>query len=316
MNRFSLSGYLSRWIDRFIPSAPVSIEHPLFKLEPASVRQLLVPDKLRRQTMIIVIVIFLLTVVYWLLADKSAVSRGAGIPWDITDNEVLLIFVSLIAGPLVETACLLASINSFQMKDIVRAKMNHTVRAKWELLYLTPVTSEDIVAVKYVSSLVRVWSVVAAIAGFRLAALAIPILDWISSGGWQDFPKDILGFVAMIPVIVMACLYITAPFWQARLMVVACLTESTYHSNGILIGFLALIPIAIFWFKSILVITSICFFTFVISFMLMLMKTNEYIIALFFCLMLALALWIFRNFYRDAHSLLLDHLPWRLEKAI
>jgi hypothetical protein len=289
---------LRRFLTYAAPVSPVAPDHPLFRLEPALARELAAPGKLSRETIKIILVMVSFVAVFWILTDHADDRWGIYPGWYLTRPQQELNFLSFVAGTLVEVTGLVVTIDSFQMK--------HTHPAQWELLRLTPLTADRIAVVKYISSLVRVWRVAAVVVGLRLGVLLMMVLDWTMSGGWRDLSGDrLLTAATTIALTLLALLYVSAPFWHARLITLWHLNQSARYSNTIVVIFMALGSFAGFWIKSLLVIASFCLFT---VYPIVLFTPGKLVIVAYIYFMAAVALWIVYSYYKDAHQQSLDDL--------
>src|SRR5262245_58253330 len=125
------------FVQQLSPYASVSRCHPLFVLESARVRRLLDRRRLFRMSFTGVSVIFLIALIFWLLA-VNADRQHYSYPMAVDQLMTLLLVASIGADGFLDFACMVASVNSFA---------GEIVAGRWDLLRLTPYRSEDFAAV-------------------------------------------------------------------------------------------------------------------------------------------------------------------------
>ncbi len=248
----------------FTPLALVSPAHPLFKLEKWRVRRLLSSSRLLRLTANVIGIIFLILLALWIVAVRDDMSKF-GDQYQSTyyyrpplsgSAGGLLGFVFVISigvSGFLDFACMVAAVYGIS---------GELITGRWDLLRLTALKDDDIVAAKHAAARLRVWRMTIGVFAIRLAVVILGIATWLVNGGLIYFELDGSQFLFYLTLLVLVALYLAEPFWRAWAQTALGLGISIRFRSSLSLNLVAIGSVIALWILQPLVIGLILWATF------------------------------------------------------
>jgi len=205
--------------------------HPLFKYAVRRIRWAGTVDQLRRFNLCAGLVIVGLVVGFWLfhiyyqLAMYSQLFPGYGANPNTVSSLVIpqsgyfivwLMLATIGLNFILDFASFIFSLNSIG---------GEISAGRWELLRMTPIAEERIVAAKHSLAQVRAWRVMAVVVYARIAAVLLILLHVFLLPALIGDGPDVFGgfrydffnsFLALITVVIFLAIYVIEPLWRMR----------------------------------------------------------------------------------------------------
>ncbi len=231
-------------------------EHPLFRVEARRSRWAATAGRFRRGMLRAWLIGFVLTFIIW-LAGTAALQSSVSALVDDSFVLVALLTVSLLGGFWLDLVSLAASVN---------AVSGELANGRWDLIRLTALNDQGLVAAKHAGSQLRVWRRLMWLVGLRSALAAILLLMFYieraglmtRTMGTSASPSLAVGAAFSFAF---AGLYLLEPFWRVRGMTAFGLFISTRDrssSSAILAAFVGLLAL---WFVQAIILSAVLFGT-------------------------------------------------------
>ncbi len=235
-------------IRQLSPSANVSPRHPLFRLESRRARRLLDSNQLFQMSFNIITTVFLILFFFWLLASIEDSKHLSQLRSGATNLLTLIFAVSIGLDGILDFACMVASVNSFSGEFIA---------ARWDLVRLTPVVAEDMIAVKHAAARLRVWRLTIAIFAVRLSFVLFGFATWLLNDGLYGFQVQLEQILGYLVILVAVVTYLVEPFWRAEVVTAIGLAISSRFRSGLSLILGAVGSVLTFWIVQPLVLGAI-----------------------------------------------------------
>jgi hypothetical protein len=240
------------FVRQLSPYARVLACHPLFILESARVRRLLDQRKLFRMSFTVVFLIFLIALFFWVLAADADYRKIYGYARAVDQLMTLLLLGSIGWDGFLDFACMVASANSFA---------GEIVAGRWELLRLTPFTSEDFAVVKHSAARLRVWRMTMVVFGLRLTVIILGIFTWLFNDGLAYFQFRLEEIFAYAMLVLVLGTYLVEPIWRAETVTVVGLMLSIRLRNSLSLTLGAIGSVLALWILQPVVMGGIFWLT-------------------------------------------------------
>lgn len=220
-------------------------DHPLFRIENRSLSR----KRLARASVLIAVLVSLVVGILWLTAVLTApyVYGNRDYAGRSQDFIVTAFFLSLAADLLIDFGSLSLTATAFDMQQNP---------AWWDLIRVTILPPETVVAVKHAAAQLHVWRLMMAIVGARLSVIFIFFLHLTLIA----VPESTTFFnpLMLVPAgIVLTGLYIIEPYWRMWAMTAFGLSLSARARNSgraLFRGIGSLLPI---WITQVLLMVPL-----------------------------------------------------------
>jgi hypothetical protein len=237
-------------------------DNPLFKYEIRQVRWAETPERLKRYSILVFMLIQSLVLVLWLLLVLRVQPSNNQYPdsFRAATEELTgwLALISIVANGLLDLGCVLVTVNCF---------VGEITAHRWDLLRLAALNSEIIVLGKYAVAQCSAWRFAILVISLRVSVVflfAILILTDIVQGQGNDLSFEFMGLFAALPVI--AIVYVVEPYWRLQAYAMLILNKSYGKSSLIRVSALALSNIVSLWIVQIIVFGIVFYAALVIAF--------------------------------------------------
>lgn len=216
--------------------------NPLFAHEMRRVRHAESAKSLIDYSILIIAAACAVLLLVWLvfsLADRQPDNN-----FSATDLLAFLFGISLLAAVALDYHCMTTSVGS----------INSEISAgRWDLLRLTTLESQQIVAAKYGAAQLRVWRVMALVVALRIAVVlmagattvTVVVSDW-QSVTTLDMPLP--AFLLLIfTAAACAAFYVVEPFWRMRTVTALGLAVSARVGHTVSSVVFAVGALGVFW---------------------------------------------------------------------
>lgn len=229
-------------IKRHLPHTAIGTDNPLFNLEIKRVRFAETPDRLARYTRWVLVVG---TVVFALAMFLILQSTRNYAPY-VSDENVLFWFVviGILADGMLDIACMVSGLSVIS---------SEIASGRWNLLRLSGLRFNDIVAAKYALTQVRAWRAMVLIIAFRLAVAFILTRELVVTSGISII-SNLLGWYALACLAGLVAVYLIEPFWRTCSVTALSLVISAYGSSVSFAFLAAFFAIVLLWIVQVVII--------------------------------------------------------------
>ncbi len=230
------------------PCADVSPRHPLFKVELQRVRYFLDGYELFHASFRVARIVFIALFFLWLVAATSDANKSYSYATGVSTVIPLLFAVSILIDGFLDFACMVASVNGFS---------GEVIAGRWDLLRMTPLKAEEIIAVKHAAARIRVWRMTNVVFAIRLSWALLGLMTWWLNFGNRGEHLRLEHLFFYFTVLFVVMVYLMEPFWRAEVVTAIGLIISSRVRNGLSLSLSAIGAVMAFWIFQIVVIGSI-----------------------------------------------------------
>lgn len=206
---------MSRLVPYLDPYAQPIAAHPLFRVETRRTHWGRAPSQFRRRGLVTIALWAVITSIVWAVFGLGLEQASTGDPFRYgyiraQDVWLLMLMLSLLGGGVLDFISLFTSVSA----------ISHEITSgRWDLLRLTALNDQGLVAAKQAAAQVRVWPRLMAFVGMRLALIVVGFLLLLRSFNLDVSREQVLNSLfTSLALIVLALIYLAEPFWRVQAM--------------------------------------------------------------------------------------------------
>lgn len=285
---------LLRRLERAIPATG---NHPVFKRDVRAIGWWLSVENLPHYTLRKLLHYLLLILMVWLLVYEINADSAEALFSDASG----LLLVIVLSGMVLDFACLVLAVQS------VRGEVN---KSYWDLLRLTPLTKEGIVAAKLAATRLRVWKVMlftVSVRGFIILLTGLyfwlfPETSWLHrllpTGSTVQITFAIGAFLLIGLIVVIE------PVWRMKAMTTVGVMLSAHFSHRLHFILLPPLLLSLIWLAqplALLVLLTTVVFALMPIALIVYMVDIANTVFIFFAIMCLMTFWMIRYAYDTLH---------------
>lgn len=301
-------------------------EQPLFKYAVRRIRWAGTVEQLRRYNWRVAVIVHVLIVGLWLLTiynswtlystiynQTGSIRTYYATPSYVSEQGFTFIAFLMLASIgldiILDFACLVFALNSIG---------GEVSAGRWDLLRMTPIIEERIIAAKHGLAQVRAWRVMALVLYTRVAAVALLLLHVfllpIFTGGpspFEVFRYDVFNpLLGLITIVIFLAVYVIEPVWRMRAMAAVGIAISARVYNIAFAFLTAFAVMVVVWIVQAIIMGIIGWLTVQI--------VATFFITVFMCGVLSACIataYIVRAFYNTLEGWALGYATRRIYEA-